>query len=169
MAKKCEVKNDMKVTPNLEKRTIGFTVGDYIGPEAKTGVIPCREGFEVVARLKVPYPGYDDWSGTTVALTAVPFDKCDDNLYEKEDPNAHIYGVRNSDNLPCNLKVSRKGSKLHYTDPITVTYSKKDRTVKFSSKNFDYYQTDLPDKDFGIYVWLCFKPQELELKLIYAK
>ena len=49
---------------------------------------------------------------------------------------------------------SRRGishaKQLPSSEPITITYNKKERTVKFTSKNFDYSQSNLPQKDFAI-------------------
>lgn len=58
-------------------------------------------------------------------------------------------------NTPANLKTNRSGSDLTDKDPITVTYSKTERTVKFTSKNFDYSQKNLPQKDFALSISQC--------------
>ena len=57
---------------------------------------------------------------------------------DKEDSSIELYGVGFYANSPANLKKNRSGPKLTDKDPITVTYSKTERTVKFTSKNFDY-------------------------------
>ena len=51
-------------------------------------------------------------------------------------------------------------------DPITVTYSKTERTVKFTSKNFDYSQENLPDKEFAIHIRMKSKGMEAQIKFL---
>ena len=61
------------------------------------------------------------------------------DVRKKENPKVELYGVYGEKHVPTNVKVNRKGSNLTSKDPITITYSKKDRTVHFTSKEFDYY------------------------------
>ena len=73
-----------------------------------------------------------------------------------------MYGWKS---IPANLKKTRSPeSELKRDDPITITYSKKDRTVHFTSKEFDYYQNNLPQKDFAISMYDRTSDSHLEVK-----
>ena len=58
---KCTTNDGMVVKADPLKRKIGFSVDVKWGSRAKTGVIPCQEGFEIQVSLKVPYPTYNNW------------------------------------------------------------------------------------------------------------
>ena len=63
-----------------------------------------------------------------------------------------MYGVQ-AGFLTANLKGSVDLDGDHSsTGPITITYNKKERKVVFSSKTFEYHQSQLPKKDFSISV-----------------
>ena len=52
-------------------------------------------------------------------------------------------------------------------EPIDIVFSRQDRTVKFLSKEFDFYQTDLPqDKEWCIAVTLGYEEKEVEIELL---
>ena len=77
------------------------------------------------------------------------------SLMDKEDSTIPVYGVRNSSNTPSNLKKNSSGSKIPHTEPIFLEYDRQSQTVKFTSKNFDYHQTGVPqDITYAIYVAL---------------
>ena len=76
-----------------------------------------------------------------------------DMLMNGSDESQHIYGV--IQNEPYNLKVDARGTKLAYQEPIKITYSRTQRTVRFTSKEFDYSQSGLPqDVEFAIAIGL---------------
>ena len=51
---------------------------------------------------------------------------------------SEMYGVYCFSLDKFNLNGNKPNGKLTAKDPITITYNKKERTVKFTSKNFDY-------------------------------
>ena len=78
-----------------------------------------------------------------------------------------MYGVYPGVPAPCNLKTNSKGSGLPMHEPVDIVFSRQDRTVKFLSKQFDFYQTDLPpDKDFCIAVTMGVEGTEVEIELL---
>ena len=99
----------------------------------------------------------------------IPADQCFNkvyNLWKKEDPSTWAYGVYGSSNAPCNLKTNSKGPGIK-NEPIDIVYDRQEGTVKFTSKNFDLYQTGLPkDVDFCLAVTLWKSPQEVELEIL---
>ena len=81
-----------------------------------------------------------------------------------------IYGVDDG-KVPCNLKtLTEPSKKLPYSSPITLEYDRQAQTVKFTSDEFAYYQTGLPeDVVFSVGVWLNRKPQVMTVTFIYIK
>ena len=70
-------------------------------------------------------------------------------------------------NYLANLKTHRRDDdNLTAEDPVTVTYSKVDRTVKFTSKNFEYSQENLPEKEFAMAIELIEEGQETQIKFL---
>ena len=58
--------------------------------------------------------------------------------------SGYNYGVVNGNNSKQNLLGEKPDDKLPWTEPIEITFDKNERTVKFVSKTFDYYQNGLP-------------------------
>ena len=60
------------------------------------------------------------------------------------------------------------GLGLSHTEPITLEYDREAQTVKFTSTNFDYIQTDVPkDVTYAIGVLLSKPPMEIQAKFIH--
>ena len=72
-------------------------------------------------------------------------------------------------NEPYNLKVNTRGIKLAYQEPIKITYSRTQRTVRFTSKEFDYSQSGLPQGvEFAVAIGLGSESQKVEVELIHV-
>ena len=118
-------------------------------PFGKTGPIHCPNGFKAEVRLIKPCGVDNDWYGTILALMAhqIPVDQCRKKFYSlrnKDDPEALVYGLYPQDQYRFNLKGDSNGSHIPRDEPIIINYSKKDQTVSFTSKTFDFSQTGLP-------------------------
>ena len=63
----CEANDTMKVTSNPELATINFKVTEDMGA-ARTGFIPCENGFTAEVRVITPKPGSTDWNKVLICL-----------------------------------------------------------------------------------------------------
>ena len=75
-----------------------------------------------------------------------------DTVKNTEDPSIQLYGVDHSTNRPGNLKTTTASTSpyLLSSEPMTITYDKTQNRVVFSSSKFEFYQSNLPQKDFAI-------------------
>ena len=111
----------------------------------RTGKIHCINGFAAEVRLIKPSLGRNDWCNTYISLVAdqFPVGDCNSNqLYKlkgKDDPTAMLYGLNCNYSSRYNLKKTSYSSKLSRDDVLRITYNKKDQTVNFSCKTFDYF------------------------------
>ena len=131
---------------------------------AKTGNLICRQGWKVEVRLikALESDSKEDWSHTWLGVVggSVPFWGYDDTFQtvrgREIEPKIHAYIVSQRENAPNNLRVwKRLGGNLPADEPIVITYDKSIETVRFTSKTFEYYQTDLPsDVDFAVCAWM---------------
>ena len=93
-----------------------------------------------------------------------------DQLYEKEDPTLHYYGIYLNYAYPMNLKRKTRTDSPHQNGPIEVIYNRDEATVRFVSRTFEYDQTGLPkDKNFTLVVGMNFLNQVMEVKLYNFK
>ena len=155
----CKSMEMIKVVPEPQSNTIGFVHPGFFGWDhsCKSGPIKCVKGFKVVFTLRQPCPGHSDWKMTQVYLfdDRIPVNQNLNKLLS-DVSNVPAYGVCGAENYPHNLKTNSSGSPLPHTEPITLEYDRKAKTVKFTSKNFDYYQTNVPkDVTYAIGVFLA--------------
>ena len=68
----CTWMDNIKVFSEPNTKKIGFicTKDCFWWVFGKTGIIPCKDCFEIFVRLKTPAPGEYDWRDTYVALVA---------------------------------------------------------------------------------------------------
>ena len=110
-------------------------------------------------RLVEPAPGYDNWFCTWVLLVdnKVPLGKIWKVMkLREEDPTKPLYGIDNG-SLPVNLKKITRTSGVYdwlsKDEVIEITYSKTEGIVHFDSKDWSYFQTELPkDVEFAVAV-----------------
>ena len=85
-------------------------------------------------------------------------------LYNKEDPARHYYGINMEDDQPFNVKRKTRTGDPHQNDPIEVIYNRDEATVRFVSKTFEYDQTGLPkDKNFTLVVGMEWPGQVMKV------
>ena len=149
-----------------------ITKSGYTGGFARTGTIPCSEGFEARVWVRAPRDSDNDWSWTYTALVAksIPVGKCLsklESLCNKEDPSTWAYGIAFG-NTPCNLTPTTDlDDDLPMKEPIKISYDRTNRKVTFTLGADVYTQTGLPEGiDFAIAVGLYTPPQESEVELV---
>ena len=64
----CETNDSMKVTSNPELATINFECPNNDDAVARTGFIPCENGFTAEVRVLTPDPGWTVWYGVLTLL-----------------------------------------------------------------------------------------------------
>ena len=65
----CEATFYMKATTNPQEQTITFeNISDYYEAKARTGFIPCENGFTAEVRVLTPNSFYTDWLGVITCL-----------------------------------------------------------------------------------------------------
>ena len=146
------VEEQVQVLSQVSNRRISvkrIAVNNKKWRTVKTGPLRCRQSFEAIARLKVAAPGGSTWWGEYIALVHSGIllgvvDSTLRSLWMKEDPGTWAYGVHPGDEdskYSSNLKtkLNKKAGYLPMNVPVTITYNKEDRTVRFSSSYFELY------------------------------
>ena len=97
-----------------QAQTVNIKMGEWDGDDywARTGFIPCENGFTAEVRILTPCRYCTDWSGNRLALITdqVPLDELYWKYLEvrrKEDSSIEVYGLYPRGNTPFNLKTHR--------------------------------------------------------------